>query len=156
MSAVQAALLSEMIHNLRAEITGEITYLISLRQQLSGGDREFSLCWPSPTLLDDLDTSRAELFSEQAQDQRIKNALELWRNGAADKFYFARTVRPDLAKLPDEEIAKRLPELPDEAPEAMPQASPFGGGGGAAPNGSQPQMNLNQAEVLGLKNGGGH
>lgn len=160
MSAVQAALLSEMIHNLRAEITGEIEYLVRLRQQLSGGDTEFAICWPAPTLLDDLDTSRAALFTEQSRDQLIKNELELWRIGASDRLNFARKTRPDLAKLDDAALLKRLPDLPEEAPEVMPMApsgSPFGGNNGN--NGNDPAAMLRAAcgeiHLLPL-NGKGH
>lgn len=153
MSAVQAALLSEMIHNLRAEMTGELTYLITLRQQLAGRDTEFKLCWPAPTLLDDLDTSRAALFTEQSRDQLIKNEEALWRAGASDRLQFARQVRPDLAKLDDAELLRRLPDLPQEPP-ALPAPAPAGGDTAPPRNGSTPQTNLNMADLLGLKNGG--
>lgn len=158
MSAVQASVLSEKITKEREEVDGEITYLVRLRQQLTGGDPEFKLCWPAPTLLDALDTSRAALFLEQSRDQLLQNEEALWRLNVTNRFDFVRRVRPDMAKLDNAEILRRLPKLPEEAPALpSPAAAGAGGaaGGGAPPrNGTNPQMSLNMAEVLGLKNGG--
>jgi hypothetical protein len=132
MSATQASLLTQMITALRAEITSEIEYLIDLRQRLTGGDREWQLCWPAPTLIDHLDTARGDLFAAQARETEIKNAQALWRLGANTRLDFARQVRPDLAKLDDAALVARLPELAREAPAmALPEpaaARPDDGG----------------------------
>lgn len=146
MSAVQAALLTEMVENLRAEIHGEINYLVNFRQTISGGDTEFNLCWPHPTLLDDMDTARAALFQSQADQQTIANQVKLWEMGMATVYDVVRVVRPDLAKLDKAQIDQRLPELSLAPPE--PVAEPSAAGPPPAAPGQLAQM----MELL--KNGG--
>lgn len=151
MSAVQAGLLSSMIDHLRAEIESELTYLITLRQQLSGGDTQFKLCWPPANLLDDMDQARAHLFDEQARQTKISNVMNLWTDGFLTKYDAARELREDMAELDDRQIDQRLPDLPDQPP-APPAPAPLSGGGSAGPPpGNQP----NAALVESMTNGNG-
>jgi hypothetical protein len=132
MSAVQASLLTNRIAQIRSEVDEEIRYLIDLRQRLVGGDREFALDWPDATLMDTAETSRARFFDESGRASQIQNCDALWQRGIFSQFDVARELRPELARLSDDEIRKRLPKLaaaPPPPPAAPARGSEAGGEG---------------------------
>lgn len=140
MSAVQAALLSNHINQIRGEIDEEIRYLIDLRQRLTGGDREFELEWPDPTLMDTAETARARFFDESGRASQIQNCTQLWTMGIFSQFDVARELRPELAKLDDTEIKRRLPNLASTPPVIAPPAGGQGPDGGSGDGGSRVMM----------------
>jgi len=150
MSAVQAALLSSHIRQIRTELDEELRYLIDLRQRLVGGDREFELEWPDPTLLDTAETSRARFFDESGRASQITNCLSLFRLGVYDQYDMARELRPELATLDAEQIDARLPNLATEAP---PEAPPAAAGGGPDAGGGDggSRVMMSDAELVAWK-----
>lgn len=146
MSAVQAALIREMINYERACMQSEVEYLINFRQRVTGGDQEVRLCWDDVTLIDQTETATAEKTQAEADKARYEHMTKLWRDKMVDGYDVARACLPSYDGMSNEEIdAKRskagLPPIPAEAP--APELPPaFGGGPGGQQqgrqNGSQP------------------
>lgn len=149
MSAVQATLLSALIDQVRAEVDEELRYLIDLRQRLTGGEREFELVWPDPTLMDTAETARARFFDESGRTSQIANCTQLWQMGVYDQYDVARELRPELAKLDKDEIKQRLPNLA-----STPPAPPAPAAGGAGPDGGSAdgsRMMMSSEELVAWK-----
>jgi len=124
--AVQAGLISETVEKIRYSIAPQMNYAIRLRQLLAGRRAEFKLCWNAPTLMDQLETARAELMEAQADAQEFTNAMDMWRAGMHTRFDAVRAVREDLEDATDDEILAALPDLPEEPPAAPAPATGFG------------------------------
>lgn len=120
LSSVQAQLLTETIDEIRRGVTGELQYLIALRQQLSGGSEEFAIGWPPVSLIDEMDTARAKLFDAQARQQQIANLLTEWKMGVREPEEVARELKPELVGKSDEEVRALLPNLAQEPPAPPP------------------------------------
>ncbi len=127
LSSVEGALLSQMVTEIRNHIEPEVKYLISLRQLLAGKDPTFTLAWRAPTLIDLMETARAELFNAKADAQKIANGQDLWRLGVQSNIQFARSMRPDLEDATDEEVMIACPLLLAQPPAPTPPGGGFGG-----------------------------
>lgn len=117
LSEQQAKLLSALICWLREETTAPITRLLELRQALVGSKGKWALEWPELSLVDQMETAKAEFMDAQADQVEWENFMEQWRSGIVDEYDVARHFRADLAKLSNAEIDAKLPKLAKEPPE---------------------------------------
>jgi len=164
MSAVQAALIREMINYERGCMQSEAEYLINFRQWIVGGDQEVKICWDDVTLIDQTETATAEKTQAEADKAKYEHFTKLWRDSMVDGYDVARECVPGYDGLSNEEInAKRskagLPPIPTEAPQ--PELPPaFGGGANGRPqgqqNGSQPVLTPTRSLTYANGNGNGH
>lgn len=139
MSSVEAAIVGEVIDEIRGHLMPPLHYLIDLRQRMVGGDTEFKLTWDAPSLIDRKAEAEAERTEAEAQTKKLEILQKLWRLGMFTNLEVAREMRPELADLSDEQLQTRLPELATEPPEPMQIP---GAGGGAGDNGERPGEEL--------------
>lgn len=137
LSTVQAGLLTANVGEIRRSVQPQLEYAIRLRQRLAGKPDTFKLAWESPTLVDLLETARADLFQAQADAQTLRNDEDLWRLGALTPLEFVRRQRPDLIGKEDAAVLAALPALVDTPPAAQPALAPGGGSG----SGNEPGAN---------------
>lgn len=133
--AVQAGLVSAMIDAIRGSVCGEIEYLIRLRQQLVGRSDQFKLTWRDITLIEAIETARADLMTAQADSVKLTTLQNKWRLGAYTQLEAARELRPDLAALSDDQLLANLPDLLAVPP--MPVAPTALGQGAEEPGAGQ-------------------
>ena len=124
--AVQAGLVTQRVEKIRNAVGGELSYMFRLRQQLAGRSDVFKWCWHAPTLMDMVETAKAEVMQEQANKARLSNGVERVRLGIYKPEDVARAERPELSEATDEEVRAKLPKLFTEAP-PLPQPMPAGG-----------------------------
>jgi hypothetical protein len=142
MSTVQSGLLSEMVDRYQGILSPPLTRLITLRQQLRGGDTNFSLKWEGANLQDRMMDAQADEQEEKAKAAAWENDLKLVRQGMLTPIEWLRRNRPDLARLDDEELQAYLPDFDPNPPE--PAALPAFGGPANQSNGGQPGRNQGQ------------
>jgi hypothetical protein len=127
MSSVEGGLLSQMVAAIRGHMEPEMKYLFGLRQLLAGKSDKLKISWEAPTLIDLMETARAETFNAKATAQKIANGQDLWRLGVISNLDFARQHRPDLENSTDEEVMAACPLLLAQPPAPIAPGQGIGG-----------------------------
>lgn len=117
MSTAQAKAVTEIIDNLRDMAEPGIHQLIDLWLRITGRSGKFSLKWEHVSLIDLIDTSRAEWMDQQALALRLENKKEEARLGVISVEEMAQCLRDDLEGLSADEVRERLPNLVKEVPQ---------------------------------------
>ncbi len=127
MSTEQAQALVATVDCIRFAIEPALRHVIDLRQLLSGGKGDYTLCWPPINLRDAVETARAELITHQAAIAHAEYATKLWALGILDQ--------EDVAELL---TGKRVVKKPMDEPPALPAASQPQQDPAAEPQGNRP------------------